>query len=187
MMREGSIVHESQVLLTGAARSKPATRVASRRLAGLAPISVRRPPRAQTGRRAYVCQPNRGGAQAVHAARTYRRPGFSSPKRARVQPPLNFDELEARATPIFAAAATKFIFLRKAVGPPPPQPVDLAARQAGELGEIIRGDQGARNKVGSHSVFPCRRACRPRANSRSLSMNEASMAGTSSATGSLVP
>jgi hypothetical protein len=186
-MREGRIVHESQVFADWEARSKPATWAASRPLAGMAPITVRRPPRAQTGRRPYACQPNRSGAQAVHAARTYRRSRFSSPERARVQPLLNFNELDAWATPIFAAAATEFIFPRKAVGPPPPQSVDLAAGQSREPGEFIRGNQRGRGRVDSHSAFPCRRACRARANSRSLSMNKASMAGTSSATGSLVP
>lgn len=50
---------------------------------------------------------------------------------------LHLDELEARAAPIFAAAATEFMFSRKAGGATAPQPVDLAARQPSQPCEFF--------------------------------------------------
>lgn len=113
-----------------------------------------------------------------------------SPERPRVQPPPHINQLEAGASPVFAAAAPELIFGREARRPTPPQPVDLPPRQSRHPRELLHGDEGREICLLAvlhrlHRLLSRDRRCR--ANARSLSRKLASMAGISSWTGSASP
>lgn len=84
---------------------------------------------------------------------------------------------------MFALPAAQFILAGKARRPAGAQSIDLASRKPGDLGKLVDGDEPRQGQERGSPFVHFRR----RTKSRSLSRNAASIAGTSSVTGSGVP